>query len=99
MAAYLVADLEITNPDEFQKYGEKVTATIKQYGGTYLIRGGQPDVLEGTWRARRVTILEFPSVEQLKAWYTSPEYQAIIGFRHRGAKCDLVMVHGGTKPG
>jgi uncharacterized protein (DUF1330 family) len=80
MAAYLVADLDITNSDEFQKYVEKVVATVKQYGGRYLIRGGDVQVLEGASKTKRLTILEFPSAEQLKKWYDSPEYQAIIGF-------------------
>ncbi len=96
MAVYLIADLEITNPDEFQKYGEKVVTTVKQYGGRYLIRGGDVQVLEGASKAKRLTILEFPSVEQLKKWYYAPEYQAIIGFRHRAAVSNLLIVHGGV---
>ena len=95
MAAYLVADIVITNPEEFQKYGDKVVATIRQYGGRYLVRGGQTEILEGTSKAKRVTILEFPSVEQLKKWYNSPEYQAIIGFRARATISNLLIVHGG----
>jgi uncharacterized protein (DUF1330 family) len=96
MAAYLVADLEINNPDEFQKYSEKVVATVRQYGGKYLIRGGDVQVLEGASKAKRLTILEFPTVEQLKKWYSSPGYQAIIGFRHRAAASNLLIVHGGV---
>lgn len=96
MAEYVVAGLEITDPEEFQKYGEQVVATVKQYGGTYVIRGGQPEKLEGTWNPNRVSILEFPSAERAKAWYQSPEYSAIISFRRRAARTDLVLVHGGT---
>lgn len=96
MAAYLVADLEITNPNEFQKYGEKVVAIVKQYGGRYLIRGGDVQVLEGVSKSKRLTILEFPNVEQLKKWYTSPEYQAIIGFRQRAAAGSLLIVSNGA---
>lgn len=96
MAVYLIADLEIANPDEFQKYGEKVVMTVKQYGGRYLIRGGDVQVLEGVSKAKRITILEFPSVEQLQKWYNSPEYQAIMGFRHRAAVGTLLIVHRGV---
>lgn len=94
--AYVVAGLEITNPDEFQKYGKEVAATVKQYGGAYAIRGGEPEKLEGTWNPNRVTILEFPSAERAKAWFQSPEYGAIVSLRRRSAKTDLVLVHGGT---
>jgi len=96
MAAYVVAGIEVTDPEQFQKYGQEVVATVKRYGGTYVIRGGQPERLEGTWSPKRVSILEFPSAEQAKMWYGSPEYSAIIGFRHGGAKTDLTLVHGGT---
>jgi uncharacterized protein (DUF1330 family) len=96
MATYLIADLEISNPDEFKKYSEKVVATVKQYGGKYLVRGGDVQILEGASKAKRITILEFPTVEQLKKWYFSPEYQAIIGFRHRAALSNLLIVHGGV---
>jgi uncharacterized protein (DUF1330 family) len=96
VAAYLVADVEVTNPDEFQKYSDRVVATVKQYGGRYLIRGGQTEVLEGASKARRITILEFPSVDQLKRWYHSPEYQAIVGFRARSTISTLLCVSGGV---
>ncbi|HEX2713337.1 MAG TPA: DUF1330 domain-containing protein [Candidatus Acidoferrales bacterium] len=96
MAEYIVAGLEITDPAQFQKYSEQVVATVRQYGGTYVIRGGQPEKLEGTWNPKRVSILEFPSAEGARAWYRSPEYSAIIGFRQRAATTDLVLVRGGT---
>jgi len=95
MPAYIVAGIEITDPELFQRYGQEVVSTVKRYGGTYVIRAGQPERLEGTWGAKRVSILEFPSAEQARAWYGSPEYSAIIGFRQGAAKTDLTLVHGG----
>ncbi len=99
MAEYVVAGLEITDPEEFQKYREQVMATVRRYGGTYVIRAGEPEKLEGTWNPKRVSILEFPSAERAKEWYQSPEYSAIIDFRHRAARTDLVLVRGGTPEG
>ena len=96
MAEYVVAGLEITDPEEFQKYGQQVVATVKQYGGSYVIRGGQGEKLEGTWTPKRLSILEFPNAERARSWYESPEYAAIIGFRRRAARTDLVLVHGGA---
>lgn len=97
MAVYVVADLNITNPEEFQKYGQRVVDIVRQYGGRYLIRGGDSEILEGNWRPKRLTILEFPTAEHVKKWYESPEYQAIIGFRHRSATGHLTIVSGGVK--
>lgn len=96
MAAYVVAGLEITDREEFQRYGDQVVATVKRHGGTYVMRGGQPDKLEGTWNPSRVSILEFPSAERARAWYESPEYLAIVDSRRRAARTDIVLVHGGA---
>ncbi len=94
MAGYIVADIEITDPDEYQKYARQTAATLERYGGKFLVRGGQPETVEGDWKARRIVIIEFPSVEQAKAWYDSPEYSAIKGIRQRSAISNILLVHG-----
>lgn len=94
MAAYIVVDIEITDPDEYQRYAEQTAATIERYGGKFLVRGGQPETIEGDWKTKRIVILEFPSIEQAKKWYDSPEYSAIIGIRHRSAISNMLLVHG-----
>jgi uncharacterized protein (DUF1330 family) len=96
MAVYVVADLEIINPDEFQKYGQRVVEIVKQYGGRYVIRGGESETLEGNWNPKRLTILEFPTTTHVRTWYTSPEYQAIIGFRHGSCHTNLILASGGA---
>jgi len=94
MASYIVADIEITDPYEYQTYAKQTAATIERYGGKFLVRGGEPETLEGDWKTKRLVILEFPSIEQAKAWYNSPEYSAIIGIRHRSATSNMLLVHG-----
>ena len=93
MAAYIVADEEITNPDEFQKYAQQVGPTLNKFGGKVLARS-QPETLEGNWRSKRIVLLEFPSVQQASAWYRSPEYSAIKGIRQRAATASLILVPG-----
>jgi len=94
MAGYIVADIEITDPDEYQKYAQQTAATLERYGGKFLVRGGQPETVEGDWKTKRIIIIEFPSVEQAKAWYDSPEYSAIKGIRQRSAISNILLVHG-----
>lgn len=94
MAAYVVAEVEVHNPDEFEQYSARVVETVERYGGRYLVRGGEAEAFEGTWKPKRLTILEFPTAERLRTWYRSPEYQAIVGFRHRACKTNLVAVSG-----
>lgn len=94
MAAYLVAELEITDPATFEEYRKGVPATIAAYGGRYLARGGASESLEGGWAPKRMVILEFPSLAQAKAWYASPEYRDLLAMRKRATKSKLVMIEG-----
>ena len=81
MAAYLIADIEVTNPEGFKKYQEAVPATIAKHGGKYLVRGGEVEPMEGDWTPTRMVVLEFPNMTTLKKWYNSDDYQNIIADR------------------
>lgn len=94
MAAYIVVDVAITDPQEYRTYTQQVPATLEKYGGRFIVRGGQTETLEGDWQPGRFVILEFPSVEQARAWYSSPEYTAIIGIRHHAANSNMILVQG-----
>jgi uncharacterized protein (DUF1330 family) len=94
MTAYLIADIEITDAVGFEEYKKRVPAVIAAHGGRYLARGGATEVLEGTWRPRRSTIVEFPTVEAMKAFWASPEYQPLREIRERSAKSNLVVIEG-----
>ena len=78
---YMVVHLDVTDPQKYETYRSKVAATISQYKGTFLVRGGAMETLEGAPLPARTVVLEFASVEQAKTWYHSPEYQAIIDLR------------------
>jgi len=94
MAAYLIADVDVIDPAGFAEYQQKVAATITQYGGRYLVRGGTTEVLEGAWSPKRCVVLEFPSMAQLKTWYASPEYAPLIAIRERTTKSKLMAAEG-----
>ena len=81
MPAYFVAEVEITNPAGFQPYGAAVGATLEQYGGRYLTRGGSTELIEGGPEPKRIVILEFTDKAAVKRWYESPEYQKILPLR------------------
>src|SRR5215203_5865980 len=73
MPAYVVADLTLIDPEGFEEYRQAVPATVARYGGRYLMRGGEVVALEGEWNPSRLTVIEFPSAEQAKAWWSSEE--------------------------
>jgi uncharacterized protein (DUF1330 family) len=94
MAAYLLVNIEITDPAGFEEYRKAVSATIAAYGGRYLTRGGAMEVPEGEWMPKRPVILEFADLARLKAWYESPEYRPLIELWQRTSKGDLVVLDG-----
>ena len=94
MPAYLIAEIEVTDPAGFDEYRQLVPATIQQYGGRYVVRGGATEVLEGDWQPKRVVVLEFPSLEQAKRWYHSDEYAPVKDIRLKTASTRLVLVQG-----
>jgi uncharacterized protein (DUF1330 family) len=94
MAAYVVADLTVTDPATMEEYRKQVPATLAKYGGRFLVRGGPHQVVEGAWKPNRLVILEFPSLEQAKRWYDSEEYRGPKAMRLRAGLTNLVMVEG-----
>jgi uncharacterized protein (DUF1330 family) len=94
MAAYLIVDIEVTDPAAFEEYRQKVPASIAKYGGKYLARGGQFEVLEGSWTPKRVVVLEFESMERAKQWYNSPEYRPLKLLRQKSAITNAIFVQG-----
>src|ERR1700747_1672627 len=81
MPAFFVAEIETTNAAGMEPYRAAVPATIAQYGGRYLSRGGAIELIEGGPEQKRIVILEFADAAAVKRWYNSPEYQKILPLR------------------
>jgi uncharacterized protein (DUF1330 family) len=94
MSAYVIVDVEVTDPQGYAGYKQIAPAAVELYGGKYLARGGPNETLEGDWQANRLVILEFESVERAKAWLNSPEYAPARAMRHKYAHSRMVVVEG-----
>ena len=94
MAAYIVVHIDIHDPVRYETYRAMAPASIRQYGGRYLTRGGAIEVLEGDWTPKRLVILEFPSMEQAKAFWDSPEYAAAKALRMATTTSEMVLLEG-----
>ena len=94
MAAYLIGDVEITDRDTYEKYRAGVPATIAAYGGKFLVRGAQAEVVEGAWTPNRLVVLGFESMARAKAWYHSPEYSDLKKIRQSASKGNLIFADG-----
>jgi uncharacterized protein (DUF1330 family) len=94
MAAYVIVEIDIHDPESYPRYMALVPASIAAYGGRYLARGGKVDTLEGDWTPPRIVILEFPSTERAHAWWSAPEYAHVKALRQTSARSKMIVVEG-----
>ena len=94
MSAFIIVDIEVLDPGPYEDYKRMASASIAAHGGRYIARGGETEVLDGTWTPRRLVILEFDSVEQAKAWRNSPDYAEAKKVRDTCARMNMIVVQG-----
>ncbi|WP_421736539.1 DUF1330 domain-containing protein [Caulobacter sp.] len=94
MKAYLVLDFAIRDLPGFLPYAARIPAFIEKHGGTYIVQGAEPTVMEGGWAPERMVILQFPSRQHAKAFLDDPDAQALFDLRHRTTDSKLVLVDG-----
>jgi uncharacterized protein (DUF1330 family) len=94
MAAYVIADVTVTDLPAMEEYRKQVPATLAKYGGRFLVRGGAHQVVEGDWKPTRLVVLEFPSLADAQRWYDSEEYRAPKALRMQAGRTSVVIVDG-----
>lgn len=94
MTAYIILDIEVHDLTGYEEYKKIGPPTVGTYGGKYLARGGAAENLEGDWQPRRVVVIEFPTVDQAKAWINSPEYAPGRTLRHKYSISKAIVVEG-----
>ena len=94
MTAYVIVQIEVTDPETFETYRAQVPATLEKYGGEFIVRGGAMEVLEGDWPWSRMVILKFPDREAAKAWHASAEYEGPKALRQSASKGNMIVVEG-----
>jgi uncharacterized protein (DUF1330 family) len=92
--AFVIANITIVDPVRYEDYRRMVPATLVPFGGRFVVRGGQTEVLEGDWRPSRLVLLEFPSIERARAWWNSPEYAEARALRQATSTGTLIILEG-----
>ena len=94
MSAYIVVQVEVTKPVEYEEYKKMVPSSLAPYGGKFVVRGGACETLEGSWRPKRLVVLEFPSVAKAKEWWGSNEYREAKALRQLTTNTEMIVVEG-----
>ncbi len=94
MSAYVIANVDIHDPERYAEYVKLTPATIAPFGGRFIVRGGKAERLEGDAAVNRVVVLEFDTWDQAKAWYDSENYRAARAVRQSASVASLILVQG-----
>jgi len=94
MPAYIVGEIDVTNPAGYEAYRPLAGASVAQHGGKFVIRGGKAELVEGRGEPKRIVVIEFPDAAAAKRWYNSPEYQEALKIRLANSTGRLLLVEG-----
>ena len=94
MPAYVIADIDVQDAVKFEEYKKLSGPSGAPFGAKYLVRGGKVEGLEGSWMPKRFVVIEFPSLEQARAWWNSPAYTAARNIRQTCSKSNFILVEG-----
>jgi uncharacterized protein (DUF1330 family) len=94
MTAYFIAEVEVTNPAGYEPYRPLAAASIAQYGGKFMARGGSAELIEGGPAPKRIVVIEFADAAAARRWYNSPEYQRALPIRQANSTARAFIVDG-----
>lgn len=98
MTAYLIVDIEVHDPETYDKYKAKAPEFVARHGGEYIVRGGKVDVIEGDWHPNRVIVLRFPDAAAAHAFLEDPGYAPVAELRRRSTSSRVFIVDEGVLP-
>lgn len=94
MPAYIIVEVDIHDPVQYEDYKKLTPASLLPYNGKFIVRGGQTETLEGDWEAKRIVVLEFPTKELARQWWSSEEYAPAKALRQRTSTTKMILVEG-----
>ena len=94
MPAFIIVDVKITDPGDYEEYKKLTPASIAAYQGSFVVRGGKTATLEGDWVPERIVVLQFPDAERARQWWNSQEYADAKLIRQRAAFTRMILVDG-----
>jgi len=94
MKAYIIVDVKVTDPARYEDYKKLTPGSLVPFEGKFIVRGGETEPLEGSWKPGRIVILEFPSKEKAKAWWSSEGYAPAKALRQSASITQMIMVEG-----
>ena len=94
MSGYVIANINVKNPEAYKEYVVKVKPTVEKFGGEYLVRNGEFKVIDGEWKHPRTVVIKFPTYEKALEWYNSEEYKPVKLIRLANSEANGIIIKG-----
>ncbi len=94
MSGYVIANIDVKNPEAYKDYVGKVVPTVQKFGGEYLVRAGEYKVIDGEWKYPRTVVIKFPTYEKALEWYDSEEYKPVKPIRLANSVANGIIIKG-----
>ena len=94
MKTYIIVDVKITDPLKYEEYKKLTPASLIPFEGKFIVRGGRSETLEGSWKPGRLVVLEFPSAQKARAWWSSDGYAPAKALRQAASVTQMILVEG-----
>lgn len=94
MAAYIIVDVKITDPRRYEDYKKLTPGSLIAYEGKFIVRGGTAEPLEGDWSPGRMVVIEFPTSQKAKEWWSSDGYAPAKAIRQAASITQMILVEG-----
>ncbi|MCK9400430.1 MAG: DUF1330 domain-containing protein [Bacteroidales bacterium] len=94
MSAYVIVEIAVHNPKEYEEYKKLSLPSLKPFNGRFIVRGGKTETLEGDWQPERIVVLEFPDADLAREWWNSDIYAKAKAIRQRTATTKMVLIEG-----
>ncbi len=92
MPAYIIVEIQVHDPKQYERYKELAGPTVTAFGGSFVVRGGSAEVLEGNREPGRIVVLEFPTVQRAKEWWASDAYTRAREIRSACSSAEMIVV-------
>lgn len=94
MKAYIIVEISITDHETYEEYKKLTPGSLVPFEGKFIVRGGETETLEGEWSPERIVVLEFPSEERARAWWSSEGYAPAKALRQRASYTKMILARG-----
>ena len=91
--AYTIAEIDVTDPAAFQKYGEETRTGIPAAGGRFIVRGGKTFVINGA-PPKQIVVIQWESLEKAQAYFESEAYKQVVPIRDKSSNFRAFVIEG-----